>query len=124
MFIIDGKDLEDSVLFDQDPTGGSLQNLLFSLFSQYLSDRIMGLDFGCILVDLDLHVLNGILDRFHLVEKIGIDDSDFWKTVLLILFGLQRKKAKKSVEIHLVVLLKISIEEPSDFLLRGHQGWF
>ena len=124
MFIIDGKDLEHSVLSDQDPTAGPFQNLFFSPFFQYLIHRVSGLYFGRILVNLNLHLFNGILEGDRLLEKIRIDDSDFGQTVPLILFGLQGKKPEKPVDIHLVVSVNILSEEPSHFLLRGHQGWF
>ena len=91
MVVIDGKDLESAVFFDQNPLYRSSPHFPFPTFFYCLLDFISGFYCNRILINLDFHVLRVQANVPALVKKIGIDFSNSFKFLPLILNGLRRE---------------------------------
>lgn len=78
MLVIQEADFQSLIFFDQNPSDLSSVSLLFSPFLRQLMQLISGLYFNGILIHLDLRIFHAILEFLALIEKLGINLSDFF----------------------------------------------
>ena len=117
MFIVNGKDFENSVLFDQNPPYSPLQDLRFSSSLHYLPDFITGLHFYGIIIDFYLPILEVTVECLGFIEEVAVYLPDPWQPISLILDGVRRKKPKKPINVLSCISFDIAVKKLPYLLL-------